>query len=1152
MHRSNDDAPQPTIRRPGQRVPPPSPQLTPELTLSGHLSTLGRERASHASRPLLHTSSTTVELTPRDPMRLTSLRASRPDSVLALLGLAFLLLAGAGCKDSLRGVNAPEILINPTTVIFAPGGSSDQTRTISIENIGGGTLDITGFRFSGTTNAVRMEGLEGLSIPAGERRTFRIVFLADSAAAAEGVLRISSNALSGRDAEVIVTTESDGTQLFAVPPVIELLVENLDEQATGSVQLGVLGARDVEVRSIALFDAFGEFELLDVPPLPATIRPNDEDSRITLQVRYTAVQPRDVDAEIEVGCDADNCRNGTVTIPVRLIAALPAIEVTPSPLAFSPPSRGVPDARTLTIRNVGRSPLTLSRLFLRDLSSPDLNDEGPEPADCVITNVGGTPFAGPATDIVLAPDQSVEVTLTYTPQRATGLQAELVVHANDPYMPVTRVPLGGSIPEPILVVEPEDYVDFGTIAQGVTGRRTVRIRNDGSAELTVGSARLVRGVNAFRIANPNLFPLSLGAGEEAGLVLEFTTPSNALPTTFYDELLELTDHNDPAADAEVYLVVEARAGAQPYCEVMPDPSRIMFGQVARGSSIERRGRVRNIGTGPCIINGIVKQTGSGFPFNLIPGFAPDYFTLVGVEPARFLQPGQELLPGDEFEVTVRYSPRTVSTLGDTLGDQGSLEIRAVDPASGESVRCGTSDFGFGGFGTFNRLCGINLRGFSGVPEIAAIPGRVEAGLVTLGCSSQEVELAIFSVGNMPVTIERVRFSAQCDGRFQVAGFPNPGPTLEPNQSFRMRVRYRPAGITRTSCNLIFEGTMEGGQYVVPMRGEGTNVSRVIDRFTQRSGRDVDVLFVIDNSGSMGNLQSNLQRNIDAFVAEARRFDSDFQFGVVTTQTAGRISDPTGGQRDPGQLLGSALRIFTPQNDPDLTQFRRTLLVGTSNSSESAIERGFDSARLALSDPLITDLEEDCSACSAPYMCVNGGCGGYNRGFLRRQAALEIIFLSDEEEQSNGTLDFFVDFFKSIKGFRNDSLFAASSIAGPPAGTPGAIQGGGCGGSGPDNRQADPGRRYYDIAQRTGGDFASICDPNFSTVMRQIGQRTFGLQNEFFLSRVADPNTVVVRVGGQVRTSGYRYQQDSNSIIWNEGAAPPAGTQFEVEYEAACF
>lgn len=1058
--------------------------------------------------------------------------------------VAALVLGFAACGDSVQRVSPPEISLTPANIIFDTGQDTDIERNLRIDNLGGSDLVIDSWRLSGSTpEAFDVEGLDRLVVPAGESKIVQVIYFAGAPTHAEATLNISSNTGSGRQAQVRLATVGTGTVLVSTPESVMFYIEELNQSVERSLELNAIGNGEVTISRIELFDAFGEFELSGVPELPIVARQGAELG--TLTVTYHSNMPQDITADIEVTCDADNCHDGVMLIPVQVVTRLPSIEVLPIPLQFVAEARNEPVAEEVTIYNHGSADLEVDRLVLRDLGSPQLDDDGPRPSDLRILRVDGAESDGSAS-FTVAPGAEVSALIEYTPRDPRGLHAELVVESNDPYEPKVRVPIGGAVPDPRLVIIPDEYIDFGTIAIGITGRRTIQIRNEGAAPLEVESISMM-GSNSdlFNILNADIFPLRLLPNEDEVLFVEFTTPASAIPNTEYSAVIEIAGHNDPDyLSNEIYLNLYATAGSTPFCQIVVNPPTIDFGLLVRGTEAEGFTTVQNIGSGPCQVNGVSMQ---GNLFNMIPGFAGDYFRITRTEPAQYIS-GGTLIPGEMFKVYVKYSPERVSAMGDTLGDTASVLLNITDPNapnmvnSEPTVRCGHIDFGqiFNPIG-FSRPCGINLRGRSGVADIATIPGFYDAGAVTLECNSQREDVLVYSVGTAPVSIDSISFSDECDGHFQLSNIPMLPHEMQPQESFTMQIRYRPTGEFRTTCRIIFEGSMEGGRHLLPLRGTGTRVSSVTEEFTQRSGRDVDVLFVVDNSGSMGDLQNNLQRNIDAFITEARNFDSDFQFAVVTTQSDGRIPDPDGGNRDPGQFLGN-LRIFTPTNDPQLTAFRKVVLVGTSNSSESAIERGFESARLALSDPLITDLDEGCSGgCEEPYQCVRSVCGGYNRGFLRRNAALEIIFLSDEAEQSAGTLDFYIDFFKSIKGFRNDSLFAASSIAGPAPD--------GCQGS---NGSADPAPRYVAIAERTGGDFAPICDADFSNTLKQIGQRTFGLQNEFFLSRVADPATVEVRVGGVLRTSGWSYHQSSNSVVWNEADAPAPGTQFTVSYEAACF
>ena len=187
-----------------------------------------------------------------------------------------------------------------------------------------------------------------------------------------------------------------------------------------------------------------------------------------------------------------------------------------------------------------------------------------------------------------------------------------------------------------------------------------------------------------------------------------------------------------------------------------------------------------------------------------------------------------------------------------------------------------------------------------------------------------------------------------------------------------------------------------------------------------------------------------------------------------------------------------------------------------------------------------------NACAAPERCYDGFCGGSNRAFVRPNAALEVVFVSDEEDSSPADLNFYINFFKNIKGFYNDNLFHAHAIVGPA---------GGCSSSAGD---AAAGLRYRDVALATGGAYGSICDSSFASSLTGIGDIAFGLRTQFFLTRLADPTTVEVMVGSSSCPSGgganWIYEPGSNSVIFSETGAcmPQVGQTIRIHYETLCL
>jgi hypothetical protein len=259
------------------------------------------------------------------------------------------------------------------------------------------------------------------------------------------------------------------------------------------------------------------------------------------------------------------------------------------------------------------------------------------------------------------------------------------------------------------------------------------------------------------------------------------------------------------------------------------------------------------------------------------------------------------------------------------------------------------------------------------------------------------------------------------------------------------------------------------------------------------------------------------------------------------------------------------RFLTPTTPDGKNKFKEMADMGCDGTAKwakggmdnitDAQESGLAASQLALSAPETTetgvscgttaDCQKNATLCGSPegcpYSCIEGTCGGWNKGFLRDDAQLEIVHLSDEEDQSPAAVSFYIDFLKNIKGFYNTSMLHVHSIVGQTSGA--------C---------AEPGKRYIETSQQTNGKIGDICDSNYGATMDQIGKVAFGLKVQFFLTRLADPPTVTVKVDGQQCTSGWKYDTPSNSVIFdNKNPADPCsqpqpGMKILIHYKTLCL
>ncbi|MHB8875632.1 MAG: vWA domain-containing protein [Myxococcaceae bacterium] len=165
---------------------------------------------------------------------------------------------------------------------------------------------------------------------------------------------------------------------------------------------------------------------------------------------------------------------------------------------------------------------------------------------------------------------------------------------------------------------------------------------------------------------------------------------------------------------------------------------------------------------------------------------------------------------------------------------------------------------------------------------------------------------------------------------------------------------------------------------------------------------LDILFVIDNSGSMAEEQAGVAMELVAFIDEVKRgggVSQDFHVGVVTTSVyqhskvngaegfryypsqSGKLQAVPDASPDGGVVLGTGTERMLSGDDPELTaKFSRLVRQGTYGSGQ---ETPFEAVRLALTEPLAsTPLDQ-----------------GGNGGFLRDRARLLIVVVTDEDDCS---------------------------------------------------------------------------------------------------------------------------------------------------------
>jgi hypothetical protein len=303
-----------------------------------------------------------------------------------------------------------------------------------------------------------------------------------------------------------------------------------------------------------------------------------------------------------------------------------------------------------------------------------------------------------------------------------------------------------------------------------------------------------------------------------------------------------------------------------------------------------------------------------------------------------------------------------------------------------------------------------------------------------------------------------------------------------------------------------------------------------DTFQQAPSNAVDILWVVDNSVSMQNEQENVARGFADFVAQLDTAAMDVQLGVVST-------DMDADNPQAGVLLGTPA-VLTPQVPNFEDAFRARVRMGVNGSDK---EKGLEAALTALSSPLADTR---------------------NAGFLREEAMLNVVVLSDENDCSDSgalgpgatgemcytdyeTLTPVAELVRGLKTLKPPGRMVVSGIVGPEIVD--------------DCEDTVPGRRYFTAIDMLGGVRADICQTDYSAIMSALGQVASGILTTFQLSRNAVEDTIAVTVtpdGGDPvevardEQNGWTYVSAYAQVVFHGSGVPQRGATIDVRYEVA--
>ncbi len=732
----------------------------------------------------------------------------------------------------------------------------------------------------------------------------------------------------------------------------------------------------------------------------------------------------------------------------------------------------------------------------------------------------------------LAPDTEVGLKLYYLPKNEGLDTASVIVESDDPSLKngkatINLMGTGQNLPSCILKIDPQS-LDYGHMAAGQKQLKDFYIYNlgDGACEVTKFEgptnrdnfkiiSMFIQGSSSGAISS---IPFSMMPGDRVKVQMEYTAQTEK--TCLDDKMIIYSNSVDSPYET---LYLTGCGGEEPVCKffILPENNKLSWGNVPVGKTYTRSVVLENTGTSECFINTGAFGPNVGKWFKLIR--TPQYPLRVPVGTnARFdiwCTPDKNGFAPDKDG-----NP-------DSSGTKNFISITTTDP-NNPSL-------------TFPMICSGVSSHLLVSPDPALFPDA------TTDCSGPELTITMFNTGTSPLTVSNL---VPNSAEFTVTNKPNLPIIIQPGSKSSFKMKFSPSSSGKKESTLTITSdasNLTNGKYELLLTGNGLPDNKVEEKYTASGKPKIDILWCIDNSGSMADDQASLAGNFPLFINYAVNVNADFQIGVISSEINEPAKTDSGDYNYPGVLFnkkGTPKIIAnnppqnpTPNYQPVLSSsqeiieaFRKNALIGECCSDEA--EACFEAAKKALSSPVIDD-------------------PGKNKGFLRDQAKLYLIMVADEDDQSPGSVDYYADYFKQIKKDATGKLLSLSIVTGLDKdgdinNLPSPMK---C----PGSSSESAGIRYLDMYKKVGkGIAASICNKNWGPLMSKLGLDVFDTKNEFFLHSRPDENSIEVFVSGNKLNkdpqSGFTYDSANNSILLGPNVQVKDGEEVKITYNLACY
>ena len=382
----------------------------------------------------------------------------------------------------------------------------------------------------------------------------------------------------------------------------------------------------------------------------------------------------------------------------------------------------------------------------------------------------GFSFSGPSLPITLAPQQNVNLYVTFAPQSSGSANGTLSIvtgsaigNSGKQRSNSTTISLSGTGTSSGQLAANPSNLNFGTAQVGTSQSITGTLTNSTTSSVTVSQASVTG--TGFGVSGLPM-PLNLAPGQSQAFNVTFTPQATGAAT---GSLAVISTAPNPALN----ISLSGTAVTPGY--LTPNPSTVNFGSIQVGSSQPQYESLTNSG-GSSVTISQVTPSGTGFSLS---GF---------VAPLT-------LSPGQSVTFSVAFSP--------TLSGTASGSLSVISDASDPSLSVSLSGTG------------------TSAGQLSVSPGSMSFGTVTVGATRSQS--GALSASGASVTVSSASSSSS---EFALTGLTYPL-TIAAGQSVPFTLTFAPRMSGSTSTNILFSSNASDSSLAESASGTGA-VQHTVD------------------------------------------------------------------------------------------------------------------------------------------------------------------------------------------------------------------------------------------------------------------------------------------------------------------------------------